>query len=413
MSQPSETPGRLARTLSMYRGEGLPRVVKALSLTSLLQDVASEMVYPLLPRFLLLLGGGPALLGAMETAAELVLTAMKGAAGRWSDLVGRRKPFVSAGYGISALTRPLMAAAKSVGLVIAWRSLDRIAKGLRTAPRDALIAEATPPERRAFAFSFHRGLDHLGAAIGPLVAFLVLQASSGSLRLVFLAATLPALAGWAVVQRGLPAESRRSGIATAPSQRKARSRVPPRLWLPLAAFFVFGLGNASDAFLLLRAGEAGVSASGVTLLWSAFHVVKWLSATPSGRLADSLGRRAAVLLGWLLYAAVYAGFAFAEQPLPLLALFVPYALFFGLTEGAERALVLDLAGAGLGAGSTLGVFHFASGLGLTAASLVFGLVWRGFGPTTAFLFGAGLAGLAALLLAASTRTGGLGAGEPS
>jgi MFS family permease len=406
-----------ARWLGVYSGRGLSPNVRALSLTSLLQDVASEMVYPLLPAFLVSLGGGAAALGVMESAAEGMQALVKGWAGRASDRAGRRKPFVGWGYGLSALARPLMAAAALPVHLVLLRVADRFAKGLRTAPRDALIAESTPPEHRGFAFSFHRGLDHLGAAVGPLLATGLLLAAPGRVRLVLALATIPALVGWAVVvlrvrepraagdgaDAGEPAGAPGGAGLTVPTAPTVPTRLlapPPALRLPLAAFVVFSLGNAADAFLLLRASEVGLSVTGVTLLWSGFHVVKWLASAPSGRLADRLGPRRPLLAGWVLYALVYLGFAVADSVPALVALFAVYALYYGLTEGAEKALVVRLAGDGAATGTSLGSYHLVSGLGLFAASLVFGLVWEVVTPAAAFGMGAALAALATALLAA-------------
>ncbi len=387
-----------------YRGAGLPGTVRSLGATSFFQDVASEMVYPLLPRFLVALGGGPALLGVMESVAQGLQAVIQGAAGRWSDRAGRRKPFVAGGYGLSALGRPLMALAAATSHVVALRAIDRLAKGLRTAPRDALIAEATPESDRAFAFSYHRGLDHLGAACGPLAAALVLLASDGSLRLVFALATVPAVVGWAVVQFGVREPGRPEVAAAAAPRPPAPFRVPRRLRLPLVAFFLFSLGNASDAFLLLRAGEVGYSAAGVTLLWSGFSVAKWLASAPAGRWADRIGKRRPILAGWAIYAVVYLGFAAVEGPVGLAALLALYALFYGLTEGVEKALVVELTGGETGAGTSLGVFHFATGTGVFLSSLLFGAVWEWASPFAAFALGAALAASASLLLAASGRS---------
>jgi len=386
-----------------YAGADLPPTVRRLGAASFFQDVASEMVYPLLPGFLAALGGGPALLGAMESGAEGVLALLKGWAGRASDRLGRRKPFVASGYGLSAATRPLLALAVATWQVVGLRLLDRVAKGLRTAPRDALIAAAAPPERRAYAFAFHRGLDHLGAAFGPLAAALVLWLAPGDLRLVFLLATLPAALGFLTVALGLPRERtkpRRAAAAPSP----AAGPLPARLRAVLAAFFLFALGNASDAFLLLRAADLGASAIGLTLLWSGFHVVKWLASVPGGRLADRLGRRRAIGSGWALYAAAYLGFAFAPTIAWFLPLLAAYALFYGLTEGAERALVVELAGSGTGAGSALGAFHLTTGLGAFLASFGFGALWQWAGAPVAFVAGAAIAGCATLLLIAAGRS---------
>lgn len=424
MTQADRETRRLSAVAAAYRGRDLPPQVKALGLTSFFQDVASEMVYPLLPAFLAALGGGPVVLGAMESVAEGVLAILKGAAGRWSDRLGRRKPFVSAGYGISALTRPLLAIAASAVQVVLLRVLDRVAKGLRTAPRDALIAEATLPRQRAYAFSFHRGLDHLGAAVGPLAGALVLLAAPGNTRLVFALATIPAVIGWLTVQVALresksgapsvastdartagsaarsgdaPAESASSGAATPAAAAAPPGKLPRALWPPLAAFFLFSLGNASDAFLLLRAADMGISGFGIALLWSGFHVCKWLASVPSGRLADRLGPRRPILAGWAIYAVVYLGFGLATGPWALAGLFAAYAVYYGLTEGAERALIVKLAGSA-GTGTSLGAFHFVTGLGTLAASLLFGLIWEITSPLVAFAFGAALAGAAALVL---------------
>jgi MFS family permease len=387
--------------LSIYRGAGLDPTVKALGATSFFQDVASEMVYPLLPAFLASLGGGPLVLGAMESVAEGVLAILKGLAGRWSDRAGKRKPFISAGYGLSALIRPGMAVASTALQVVVLRAVDRVAKGLRTAPRDALISEVTPAADRGYAFSFHRGLDHLGAAVGPLLAAAVLWFAPDGVRWVFGLATIPALVGWMVVQFA----ARESGTAIAARAAVPSAREFPRaLRLPLAAMTLFALGNASDAFLLLRASQIGLSAIGLTFLWSGFHVCKWLASAPAGRIADRIGSRPLILTGWLLYAGVYAGFARAGSAAAVLALFAVYAVYYGITEGAERKLIVELAGGALGAGSSLGAFHAATGVGTFLASLLFGFLWQKISPAAAFLTGAALALAAAVALVSIRRS---------
>lgn len=392
-----------------YSGRSLPANVRALGLVSFLQDVASEMVYPLLPGFLALLGGGAVALGAMESAAEGVLALVKGWAGRASDRRGKRKPFVAWGYGLSAAARPLLALAAAPWHVVALRTADRFAKGLRTAPRDALIADSTTEEQRGFAFSYHNGLDHLGAAVGPLLAAGVLALAPGKLRLVFALATAPALAGvavvlWRVRETGLADRGEEALRGAFPaSVEEQRAAMPRALRLPLVAVFLFGLGNASDAFLLLRASQLGMGAIGLTLLWSAFHVLKWACSAPSGRLVDRLGPGRPLLVGWSLYAAVYAGFAYASSIVALLALLAAYALYYGLTEGAERTLVTALGG-DAGRGTVLGAYHLASGAGLFLASLLFGVVWERASARVAFLLGGGLALLATAVLAVVLAT---------
>jgi MFS family permease len=375
------------RRFGVYRGSGLQPEVKALGWTSCLQDIASEMVYPLLPQFLLLLGGGAVALGAIESAAQGILALIKGAVGEWSDRRRRRKPFVAAGYGLSALTRPLMALAMTPFHVGAIRATDRLAKGLRTAPRDAIIGEVSGAEQRAAAFSFHRGLDHLGAAIGPLIAALVLYLAAGRLRLVFALATVPALAGWSIVQFGVR-ESRPSE-ATGPRHADRRPLSLPRaLRRPLVALFLFSLGNASDAFLILRADRLGWSPIQVTILWSGFNLARWAVSAPGGRVADRIGPRRSLLAGWLVYALAYLGFAASRSAAPVVVFLALYALYYGLAEGAERALILELAGPSAGAGRVLGAFHLTTGMGTFLASLLFGSIWELASPAAAFITGA-------------------------
>jgi MFS family permease len=310
---------------------------------------------------------------------------------------------VLAGYGLSAATRPLLALAASALHVVLLRVADRSGKGLRTAPRDALIADATAPEQRTFAFSYHRGLDHLGAAVGPLLAAGVLALAPGNVRLVFALATVPALLGVLNVALRVRERRAREAPTAAPpgagASTGAIGALPRALRLPLLAFFLFSLGNASDAFLLLRAAALGVSPIGLTLLWSAFHLAKWAFSAPAGRLADRLGPGRVLLAGWGLYAAVYLGFALAADRRALAALLLLYALHYGLTEGAERALVVSLGG-DAGTGTVLGAFHLVTGLGLFFASLVFAAMWELVAPAAAFALGAALALLAATALAA-------------
>jgi MFS family permease len=287
--------------------------------------------------------------------------------------------------------------------VVALRALDRVAKGLRTAPRDAMIAESVPADRRSFAFSFHRGLDHLGAAVGPLVAAAVLLAAPGEVRLVFALATVPALAGWLCVQLGT---RETAALATAPAPAPEQKPVAPPVrstTLALLAVFLASLGSASDAFIVLRAAELGLGSGQIALLWSAFHVVKWLASAPAGRFADRHGAARMVGAGWSLHALVYCGLALASSLPALVGLLAIYALRYGMTEGSERALASRLAVAGR-AGSAFGALHVTAGAGSLLASLLFGLVWTAVSPTAAFLGAAALSAVAvATLLAAGPR----------
>ena len=376
----------------------LPRTVLVLGLVSFFTDLSSEMIYPLLPLFLAgVLGAGAAVLGVVEGAAEATASLLKVVSGFWADRIGRRKPLVVAGYGLSGLVRPLVALATAWPFVLAVRLLDRVGKGIRTAPRDALIAAAVPVQHRGAAYGFHRAMDHGGAVVGPLAAAVLMNWAGFSLRAVFATAIVPALVVMALLVWGL-----HEPAPTGPSARPSPALTAAGVWNPdlrrlLAAVLVFTLGNASDAFILLRLSEVGVSAAGIAGLWSLHHLVKMGATYAGGRLSDRWGRRRLVIAGWLLYAAVYAAMAMVTGAVALIALFIVYAAYYGLTEPCERAWVADLAPAA-GRGTAFGLYHAAVGLGALPASLLFGWLWHAHGAAAAFATGAALAAAAAVLL---------------
>lgn len=379
---------------------GLGANVVTLGAVSLLTDVASEMIYPLLPLFLTtVLMAGPATLGAIEGVAESTAALVKLAAGLRSDRVKRRKPLIVFGYGLAALARPLVAIASTPGYVLLIRFTDRVGKGLRGAPRDALIADSTAPDQRGRAFGLQRSMDHTGALLGPLLATALLAGAHLPLRTVFLLAAIPGLAGaalvvWKVREAGpVPAAD---AAPKAPARTlDAIPRGPLRRYLLI--LLLFTLGNSSDAFLLLRASDLGVRAAHLPLLWAWFHLVKAGSTLPLGALSDRMDRRRLIIAGWAVYALVYLGFAHASQAWHAWALFAAYGLFYGLTEGVEKALLADLAPAHARAGA-FGWHAFALGAGALPASVIFGALWQGAGPLWAFGLGAALAGASALLL---------------
>jgi MFS family permease len=386
------------RTPRILRGLGAN--VVTLGAVSLLTDVASEMIYPLLPLFLTtVLMAGPATLGAIEGVAESTAALVKLAAGLRSDRVKRRKPLIVFGYGLAALARPLVAIASTPGYVLLIRFTDRVGKGLRGAPRDALIADSTAPDQRGRAFGLQRSMDHTGALLGPLLATALLAGAHLPLRTVFLLAAIPGLAGAALVVWKV----REAGsVAAADAAPKAPARTldaiprgPLRRYLII--LLLFTLGNSSDAFLLLRASDLGVRAAHLPLLWAWFHLVKAGSTLPLGALSDRMDRRRLIIAGWAVYALVYLGFARATEAWHAWALFAAYGLFYGLTEGVEKALLADLAPAHARAGA-FGWHAFALGAGALPASVIFGALWQGAGPLWAFGLGAALAGASALLL---------------
>lgn len=380
----------------------LPANVKALAAVSLLSDVASEMIYPLLPGFLTgVLGAGAAAIGAIEGAAEATASFLKLASGWGSDRMARRKPLVVIGYLIAAIARPLVAIAGTAAHVMAIRVSDRVGKGIRTSPRDALLADSVDPAVRGRAFGFHRAADNFGAVLGPLLAFALMGWFGVPIRDVFWCAAIPGLLGVAVLILFVKEVPRRAPAAVLPSPNSTADVAVPEPFPAafrryLFVLFLFTLGNCTDAFLLLRANELGVPAAQIPLLWAALHVVKSASATPGGALSDRVGRRPLLVAGWIWFAVVYAGLGAASATWHVWALFLAYGIFFGLTEGTEKALVADLAPASR-RGAAFGWFNAVVGIGTLPASALFGVVWDAWGSSAAFLIG-GAFGLAAAVL---------------
>jgi MFS family permease len=318
-----------------------------------------------------------------------------------SDRLRRRKWWIIAGYGLASLVRPLLALSGAAWQVLALRFTDRVGKGLRSAPRDALIADSVAAEQRGLAFGFHRAADHAGALVGALAAAGLMALFSNDYRRVFWAAAVPALVAVLIlllaVQEPSPSPVTNHPV---PSPTKTAPHFDPAFKQYLAVLLCFTLGNSSDAFLLLRARASGISATTIPLLWAALHMSKSLSSILGGGLSDRLGRRKLIVSGWVIYALIYAGFAFATTPAMMWLLFPVYGLYFGLTEGVEKALVADLAGAEQ-RGTAFGWYNLVIGLGALPASLLTGLLWEQFGAAVALLTGAGLSLLAAFWLSVS------------
>lgn len=379
----------------------------------MLADVASEMIYPLLPIFLTVsLGASATFIGAIEGLADSTSSLLKLASGWWADRVRRKKPLVVVGYALSAVARPLLAFAAVPWHALAVRMADRTGKGIRTSPRDALLADASEPSQRGRAYGFHRAMDNLGAVLGPLVAWLLYELAQVPMRSVFLWAAVPGMLSIVVLmvfvreRRGALASDTNAGAATARSSPEtpaashgADTPLGSTFWRYLAVIFVFTLGASSDAFLLIRAQQLGVPVMLIPILYAMLNLVKTVSSTPGGALSDRYGRRPLIVAGWTLYAAVYLGFAFATAAWQAWALFAVYGLFFGLTEGTEKALVADLVPAAR-RGTAFGWFNFAIGIAALPASLLFGIVWDRMGPATAFAMGAALAAVATVGLLA-------------
>jgi MFS family permease len=367
---------------------------------SFFTDMASEMVYPLLPLFLTrVLGAGAMSLGVIEGAAEAANSVLKVVSGWLADRWGTPKKLVLGGYGLSSAVRPLIGIATSWPQVLAIRFSDRLGKGIRGAPRDAMLADFAAANVRGRVYGFHRAMDHAGAVAGPLIAAAYLYFHPGDYRTLF---TLTIIPGIVVILVLLRVPERARGSAPAgDAARPARLLRPSTLGMPfyraMAVILLFSLGNASDAFLLLRLGDLGIASFWIPLLWSALHVVKVASSLGGGILSDRLGRRTMIGMGWVIYALVYAGFGVFDTPALVVAIFLSYGLYFGLTEGVEKAWVADMAPAAA-RGTAFGIYNAVLGMGSLAASLLFGLIWTRISPHAAFQTGGALALAATVLL---------------
>ena len=385
----------------------LPWTVRLLGLTSLLNDTASEMLAPVMPAFLTtVLHAAKWQIGLIDGLGETVSSLTKLWSGARSDDLGRRKGFVLAGYMIAVLTRPLMGLAMSPWHVFGLRTVERIGKGIRTAPRDAMIADSTTEETRGRAFGFHRAMDHLGAALGALIAVAFLWWTSGGLttegsqeewqlRRLFLLSLIPGIP----ILFLLPLALKETPKATTGKSIESTTSQPlsGNFRRYLAALLLFTLGNSSDSFLLVRAKELGVPLYALPILWIVFHLVKSGGNYVTGGWVQRLGARPLIWAGWLWYAAVYIAFGLANSAWQIWVLFLLYALFYALTEPAEKALVATLAGPQR-KGLAYGWFNLILGIGALPASLLFGAIYDRAGPLAAFGTGAGFALAAAAVM---------------
>lgn len=371
------------------------RNVLGMGFISLMNDVASEMIYPLLPVFLTgVLHASAAAIGIIEGVAETTVSLIKYFAGLYSDRLRRRKPVFALGYGIANIVRPLVGLATSWHQVLLIRFADRVGKGVRSAPRDALLADSVEKENLGLAFGFQRTMDHVGALSGPLIATLLLYYGL-TLRSIFLLAIVPGVIT-VVLAVYLVKERAHTGSGGVKKISLSSIKDPGFMWY-LVTVAVFTLGNSTDAFLLLKAQKAGVSVAMLPLLWAMLHFSKAAFSMPGGYLSDRLGRKPVIILGWFTYALVYAGFAWAGTGMAVWALFFAYGLYFGLCEGVEKAFVADLMPAQV-RGSAYGAYSLAVSITALPASVIFGLVWQAYGDRAAFLMGSGLALAASLML---------------
>ena len=387
------------------RGPSLPGAVILLGFTSLFTDVATEMIFPLLPVLIASLGGGATFLGLIEGLADATSSLLKLASGYVAEKAGRRKPLVVLGYGIATAVRPFVALATAPWHVLVVRVSDRVGKGLRSSPRDAMIAAAVPREQAGRAFGFHNAMDHAGAVVGPVFATLLLSLGL-SLRSVFWIAALPGVfALVAVLLVREPRDDETPAVASgvpAPTPQGA-VRLPPTLKTYCAILAVFSLGGSSDAFLILRARDAGVDVRLLPLLWAFLNASKLVSSLFAGSLSDRVPRVRLIVIGWIVYALTYFGFAWANHAWQAWALFAVYGTYYGLTEPVEKALVRDIT-APAERSRAYGVYNFVVGAAALPAGLLTGALWQGFGSAIALGVGAALAAAAAVALSFWARS---------
>ena len=375
---------------------------------SFLTDTASEAIYPLLPVYLTeRLRTSVVSLGLIEGVAEATTSVLRIVSGWLADRTGRRRALIIAGYTVSSLTKPLIGIAASWLQVLALRGADRFGRGIRGAPRDALLAGLASADERGRVFGFHRAMDHAGAIAGPLLASLFLFIWPDRYPTLFLLTAIPGALVVILVLRVREIAGGSNVDATVTAERNpstvARSdTLPPLFRRYLIVLLIFTLGNSTDVFLLLRLSHLGVATVWLPMLWAALHAIKAGASLGGGRAADRFGRSQTIAAGWVIYAIVYAGFAVADRMEAVVALFLVYGLYFGLAEAAEKALVADLAPVAL-RGRAFGWYAAATGIGSLAASLLFGMLWRAFGAAVAFTFGAVAALVASVLLFLTVR----------
>jgi MFS family permease len=376
----------------MKRGEkgksGLSPTVVRLGWVSFLQDISSEMLYPITPIFLTaVLGASGLSVGLIEGFAEAVSSLLKTYSGAWSDRISKRRPFISAGYALAAITKPWIGMASSWLDVLGARSVDRIGKGIRTAPRDAMISDSVGPELRGAAFGWHRLMDTLGATLGPLVALLFLTSDPESLRRIYFWSVIPGLLAVALTFTLRESRAPLLRPASAPAPHLRWKELDPRFRRFMIAWGCFAVVNSTDAFLLLKARGAGADLRQTILMYCLFNLVYALSSPWLGKLSDRFPRRFVLAGGLAVFAGVYLAFTLADRSWQFWPLFAFYGLYMAATDGVAKALVADLSPAGRKA-TGLGIFGTVSGIGAVVAGAVAGLLWDRVGPAAPFVYGA-------------------------
>lgn len=375
---------------------GFSKNVFFTGLVSFFMDVSSEMIYPLVPLFLAnVLGVNKSMIGLIEGIAESTASILKVFSGWFSDRIGRRKNLMLAGYAISTLSRPIIALAGAWQQVLASRFVDRLGKGIRTAPRDAIIAESTESTHLARAFSFHRSLDTMGAAVGPAIALILLQLYNNNYQMVFWLSMIPGAIAVLIIIAFIK-DKKRAAVAPAERPRLTLKHFDWRVKFFIVIATLFALGNSSDAFLILRAEQVGITTVMIPAVYLVFNLVYSLSSIPAGIAADKYGKKRLILLGFILFAGLYYGFAVAKSTAAVWVLFSLYGVFMGLTEGIQKAFLTTIIPPDFKA-TAFGVYATVVSFATLPASLIGGLLWDRVSPAATFYFGAATATLSATL----------------
>ncbi len=375
---------------------GFSKNVFFTGLVSFFMDISSEMIYPLVPLFLAnVLGVNKSMIGLIEGIAEATASLLKVFSGWFSDRIGKRKGLMLAGYGISTLSRPIISLAGTWQQVFASRFVDRLGKGIRTAPRDAIIAESAEKTHLARAFSFHRSMDTMGAVVGPAIALILLQLYNNNYQMVFWLSMIPGVFAVLIIAMFIK-EKKRAAVAPADRPKLTLKYFDWKVKFFLVIVTIFALGNSSDVFLILRAEQVGISTVMIPAVYLTFNLVYSLSAIPAGIAADKFGMKRIILLGFILFAGLYYGFAVARSNSDIWVLFSLYGLFMGLTEGIQKAFLATIIPPDFKA-TAFGVYATAVGLATLPASLIGGVLWDRVSPSATFYFGAATAALSAIL----------------